>query len=169
MVIVLTGVAGAGKTTVGRALADELGWPFHDADDYHESAHVEQMRGGVALTDEQRAAWLAALSRLIATNVRERRPLVLACSALSRAHRHALLAHVPDIDSVRLVHLRAGRPVLAERIERRRGHFFPPTLLDAQLAAHEPPADDDAAPVLELDASRAVDELVSEIRRAFEV
>jgi gluconokinase len=169
MVIIVTGVSGVGKTTVGLRLAGELGWAFEDADAYHAPTHVEQMREGVPLTDAQRAAWLATLSRLIARHVRDRQPLVLACSALGRAHREALLADVPDPDAVGLVYLRAERPVLTERLERRREHFFPPSLLESQLAAHEPPMPSDAVRVLELDASRPVDALVAEIRGAFDV
>jgi gluconokinase len=168
MVIIVTGVSGVGKTTVGRRLAGELGWAFEDADAFHEPAHVEQMRGGTALTDAQRAAWLASLSRVIGRHVREGRPLVLACSALARSHREALVAEA-DPGEVRMVHLRADRPVLTERLARRQGHFFPPSLLESQLEAHQPPTPADRVPVLELDASQGVDALVSEIRRAFQV
>ena len=170
MVIVVMGVSGVGKTTVGRALAVQLGWPFRDADDVHSPANVERMRRGEPLTDEHRAPWLAALAGIIATYTRDRRPLVLACSALSGAHREALLAGVRagDGDDVRFVHLRAERAVLAERLGRRTGHFFPRDLLDSQLATLEAPVTGTPG-VLELDATRPVSELVEAVRNALGV
>lgn len=168
MVIVVMGVSGVGKTTVGRALAVQLGWPFRDADDVHSAASVARMRRGEPLTDAHRAPWLAALARIIATCTRDGRPLVLACSALSGAHRDTLLAGVRAGDDVRFVHLRAERAVLAERLGRRTGHFFPEDLLDSQLATLESPVSD-APGVLELDATRPVSELVAAVRNAFGV
>lgn len=169
MVIVIMGVSGAGKTTVGRRLADQLGWSFHDADDLHPPASVERMRTGAPLTDEHRAPWLAALATLIGRHVRAGQPMVLACSALSRAHRAALLAQAPEPGAVRIVHLHADDSVLGERLARRHGHFFPADLLASQLATLEPPSADDTLPALELDASLPVDELVTMIRAALHV
>lgn len=169
MVIVIMGVSGAGKTTVGRRLADQLGWPFHDADDLHPPASVDRMRAGAPLTDEHRSPWLAALATLIGRHVRDGRPMVLACSALSRAHRAALLAQASEPGDVRFVHLRADDSVLRERLASRRGHFFPADLLASQLATLEAPLPDDALPMLEIDASLPVDELVTMIRAELDV
>jgi gluconokinase len=177
MVVVVMGVAGVGKTTVGRRLADQLGWPFHDADDLHDTASVERMRRGEPLTDDHRAPWLASLATLIAEHLRQRRPMVLACSALSRAHRAALLSLAPEPGDVGLVHLRADAALLGERLARRTGHFFSPDLLADQLATLEEPEPYDAAAAaagagpaaLVLDGSRPVSELVAAIRDAFGV
>lgn len=169
MVIVVTGVAGAGKTTVGRALAAALGWPFRDADELHSPDNVERMRRGEALTDAERGPWLQALARLVGQQVRADEPLVLACSALRRTHRAALLVDVPDADAVRLVHLTASPPLLAARLTARPDHFFPADLLASQLATLEPPAPDEPLPALTLDAALPVTELVHRIRQAFHV
>ena len=168
MVIVLTGPSGSGKSTVGRRLADALGWPLHDGDDYHPPENVARMRAGVPLTDADRAPWLAALAALIAGAAAADRSLVLACSALKRAYRAALVP-AGDEGEVRFVYLRASPALLAERLAARRGHFFDPRLLDSQLAALEEPRGDEAAPVLVVDASADPDALVAEIRGALRV
>jgi gluconokinase len=167
MVIVLMGVSGAGKTTVGRALAAQLGWSFHDADDLHDPASIARMRGGRALDDEQRGPWLAALAGLIRDHLRHDRSMVLACSALSSEHRARLLEGVPPGADVRLVHLHASRDVLARRLTTRPGHFFPADLLDSQLATLEVPEHGGSVPVLSVDATRPVADLVAAIRAAF--
>ena len=168
MVIVLTGPSGSGKSTVGRRLADALGWPLHDGDDYHPPENVARMRAGVPLTDADRAPWLAALAALIAGAAAADRSLVLACSALKRAYRAALVP-AGDEGEVRFVYLRASPALLAERLAARRGHFFDPRLLDSQLAALEEPRVDEAAPVLVVDASADPDALVAEIRGALRI
>jgi gluconokinase len=168
VVIVLTGPSGSGKSTVGRRLADALGWPLHDGDDYHPPENVARMRAGVPLTDADRAPWLAALAALIAGAAAADRSLVLACSALKRAYRAALVP-AGDEGEVRFVYLRASPALLAERLAARRGHFFDPRLLDSQLAALEEPRGDEAAPVLVVDASADPDALVAEIRGALRV
>ena len=167
MVIVVMGVSGVGKTTVGRALARDLGWPFHDADDLHSPANIELMRSGSPLTDEQRQPWLSALARLIGDHAREGRSMVLACSALRRSHRMALQAKTPDPREVRLVHLAADPARLADRLGLRAGHFFPAELLTTQFDALEPPEADER--VLVLDAMEPVDRLVQSIRTELDV
>ena len=168
MVIVVMGVAGVGKTTVGRRLAHELGWPFLDADDFHAPESIEHMRRGSALTDSQRAPWLAALAALLADHVERGASLVLATSALRRAHRAALLGNTAAGD-VRVVYLRADPALVAQRISARTGHFFPASLLADQLAVLEPPRADEGVHVLEVDAARPPAELVSAIRAALDV
>lgn len=163
MVIVVMGVSGAGKTTVGKQLAAQLGWPFYDADDLHSPANIARMRSGEPLTDEHRTPWLQSLARLIGEHAAKNRSMVLACSALRRSHRTALLAQVPPGGDVRLVHLHTDTHSLAQRLAQRAGHFFPADLLATQLAELEPPSRDEAAPVLVLDAMQPVDQLVATI------
>ena len=151
--IVVMGAAGAGKTTIGTALAQRLGVPFVDADDLHPPANVAKMQRGQALDDADRAPWLAALHRVL---VRHRASgVVLACSALKAAYRSVLFA---GLEGVRLVYLRAERDELARRLSARRAHFFSPALLDSQLATLEEPAD-----ALIVDASLPVEEIVAGI------
>jgi gluconokinase len=138
MVIVVTGAAGAGQTTIGRALAAELGSRFVDADDLHPPGNVEKMRLGQPLTDADRAAWLTALHDIIARAVDRREPLVLACSALERRYRHALRG---TLRSVRFVYLKAEEATRRARLTTRAGHFAGPGLLASQLADLEEPAD----------------------------
>jgi gluconokinase len=163
LVVIVTGPAGAGKTTVGAALAAALGCPFHDADDFHDDAARARMRAGVALTDADRAPWLARLAALVARTLAAGGSAVLACSALRRAYRAALLADAGRPGRVRLVFLDAPRGALARRLEARPGHFFPPALLDSQLAALEPPGDGEPAPTLTVDATRPVAEIVAAV------
>ena len=153
--IVVMGAAGAGKSTVGRALAQRLGAEFVDADDRHPPANRAKMARGEPLDDSDRAPWLAALHDLLAQSVASGRRVVLACSALKVAYRAVLLA---DIPSARVVYLRADRSVLVERLASRRAHFFPPALLESQLATLEEPAD-----ALVIDATLPVDEIVARI------
>jgi len=138
MVIIVMGVSGVGKTTLGRALAGELGWRFVDADDVHPAANVEKMAAGVALTDEDRAPWLERLRGLIAQALEQEESLVLACSALRRSYRQRLAVEPAQI---RWVYLTAPAAVLAQRLSERTGHFMPPGLLESQLATLEPPDD----------------------------
>jgi gluconokinase len=167
MVIVVMGPAGAGKTTVGRALATTLGWTFADADDFHPPANVARMRAGQPLGDAERAPWLAALAAQVARWVQDGHDAVLACSALRRAYRRTLVP-AGGAAAVRLVHLDVPRAELARRLAARPGHFFAPSLLDSQLDALEPPASTGAepAPVLAVDGTRSPGEIVAAIRRA---
>ena len=163
------GPAGAGKTTVGRALAAALGWRFHDADDYHPPANVARMHAGLPLTDDERAPWLAALAAVVARHVASGSGAVLACSALRRAYREALLPPEAPPGAVRLVFLRATPTLLAARLAHRPRHFFPESLLASQLTTLEEPAASERVPALTVDASEPVDALVTRIRRALGV
>ncbi len=161
MVIVVTGAAGAGKTTIGRALAAELGWRFVDADEFHPPANVEKMRRGRPLTDADREEWLAALHDIIARAVDRREAIVLACSALKRRYRHTLRG---ALRSVRFVYLKAEEATLRARLTTRAGHFAGPALLASQLADLEEPGD-----ALAVEAVWPPEQILGAIRREFGV
>lgn len=163
-VIVIMGVSAAGKTTVGRALAHDVGWPFYDADDYHSAHNVEKMRAGQPLDDDDRRPWLASLRRLIDDVLARGDHGVLACSALKQAYRDALTPGGIQAAHVRFVYLDVPEPVLEQRISQRRGSFAPPELLPSQLATLEEPHD-----ALRVDGARPVPEIVRAIRDGLSV
>jgi gluconokinase len=156
MIVVLMGVTGTGKTTVGRVLAADLGWTFRDADDFHPAANVEKMRRGVPLDDEERAPWLAALASLIDDTVARGENLVLACSALKHSYQD-YLRH--DLADVRYVELWGSPELIARRLAGRKGHFMNPSLLPSQFAILEPPAD-----AIRVEVSGTPRAIASEIR-----
>ncbi|MBM4270210.1 MAG: gluconokinase [Deltaproteobacteria bacterium] len=154
------GVSGAGKTTIGRLLAEQLGATFVEGDDFHPPANVAKMRSGTPLGDHDREPWLEALAQRIAGAEAAHEDLVLACSALRRAYRERLSRAAAE---ARFVHLDVPQEVLRERLRRRRGHFMPESLLQSQLATLEPPAPDEDA--LVVDASGTPEKTVAAIRR----
>jgi len=135
VIIIVCGVAGVGKTTIGRLLAQELGWQFYDADDFHLAANVKKMKAGIPLTDEDRWPWLDRLRQLIKDCLAAHENAVVACSALKRAYRDRLRV----TEEVKFVFLRASRAQVVEHLQQRRGHFMPATLLDSQFADLEKP------------------------------
>jgi gluconokinase len=157
MVIILMGAAGAGKTTVGRRLSEELRWDFLDGDALHSPESIDKMGRGIPLTDEDRRPWLQALRKSIIEWIEQGTDAVLACSLLTTAHRAAVLTGYEA--HVKIVYLEATRPLLRERLSARTGHFAGVGLLDSQLAILEKPAT-----ALVLDASRTPRELVQTIR-----
>ncbi|MBW8867188.1 MAG: gluconokinase [Acidobacteria bacterium] len=161
MVVIVMGAAGAGKTTVGQALARALCWRFVEGDEYHSVEAVAKMRGGQPLTDADRRPWLAALHAVIEAAVARREPLVVTCSALHERYREVLRG---TLRGVRFVYLKADAATLRERLTRRTGHFAGPALVASQLAALEEPRD-----AVTIDATRPVDEIVDTVRYEFGV
>lgn len=137
MIVIVMGVSGCGKTTVGSRLAERLGWPFYDGDDFHPPANKAKMGRGVPLDDVDRAGWLAALADLIRAHLAEGRSLVLACSALKQRYRDQLRV-APEIV---FVHLRGTYDLILARMQARTGHYMKPEMLASQFATLEPPTD----------------------------
>jgi gluconokinase len=161
MVIILMGVSGSGKTTIGRLLAQGLGWPFYDGDDFHPPANVDKMRKGIPLTDDDRDAWLVTLRHHIDTLVHDHRSAVLACSALKQAYRDRLSGGQPE---VHFVYLKGDYELIRQRLLARRGHFMPASLLKSQFQTLEEPAD---APAI--DIAQTPEAAVEQIRRVLGV
>ena len=158
VVVLLMGVAGSGKTTVGSQLARELTWSFRDADEFHPPENIAKMSRGVPLTDADRAPWLAAIRTHLAHSLARGECGVVTCSALREAYRSAA---IPASGRILLVHLAGEFDLIKGRMDTRQGHFMKTEMLQSQFAALEPPAQ-----ALTLDISRSPAELVAEIRRA---
>ena len=165
MVILVMGVAGSGKTTIGKMLAARLGWSFYDADDFHPRANIEKMRQGLPLTEEDRFPWLAALHNLINTLLLHDESGIVACSALTSFDRQQLLYEDSDSNSARsardvyIVYLHGSYDLIRQRLQARHGHFFKPDLLASQFKTLEEPGDD----VLRIDVDQAPEAIVEEI------
>jgi gluconokinase len=160
--IVVMGVSGSGKTTVGEALAAALGWRFVEGDAFHPAANVAKMASGHPLDDDDRRPWLEALAAEIGKDDAAGRSSVVGCSALRRAYRDILRAGAPD---VRFLHVHGDEALLAARVSHRPGHFFPAALLESQLATLEPLGPDERGFVV--DVAAPVDQVVAEARAAF--
>lgn len=158
MIVIVAGVSGSGKTTIGSLLAARLGWKFEDADDLHPAANIAKMRAGMPLTDEDRRPWLDACGAWMDQRAAAGESAVIAVSALKRHYRDQLSAKRPD---VRLVFLQVDRATLAARLASRHGHFFRPVLLDSQLAIAETPASAEGDIVV--DATAPPEQIVQEI------
>jgi len=144
-VLVVMGVSGAGKSTVGMRLARQLGWEFVEADDFHSAHNIALMKAGHPLSDADRAPWLESIAAHLDELRRAGKCAVLACSALKKSYRDVLRSGHGD---VRFVYLKVERDVLARRLEERHGHFMPSALLDSQLATLEEPTPAEGAIVL---------------------
>lgn len=154
MVIILMGVTGSGKTTVGRLLAEKLGWRYYDADDFHSPANIEKMTGGNPLNDVDRLPWLETLRDLIRKSLERNENSVVACSALKRSYRDYLL-----IDKrVKLFYLKGDRDLIQTRLNGRQGHYMDPALLDSQFDVLEEPR-----PEAEVDITSNPEEIVRTI------
>jgi gluconokinase len=157
MIVLVMGVAGVGKTTIGEALARALGARFIDADDYHPPENVAKMKAGVPLVDEDRWPWLKCLNE----ELKKEQRAVLACSALKESYRGRLAEGVREF---KVVYLHGSAELIRERMKARKHRYMPAALLDSQLATLEPPTD-----ALEVDAALPVANVVSRIRAALEL
>jgi gluconokinase len=158
VIVIVFGVSGAGKTTIGKLLAEQLGWRFYEADDFHPRVNIEKMRSGRPLTDEDRWPWLERLREQVTRSVAAKENAVLACSALKRAYRKRLRVS----DDVRFVFLRGNYAVIENQLRLRRDHFMNPALLKSQFGDLEEPGPDEDTLTIEL--GRTPEELVGEIK-----
>lgn len=158
LVALVMGVAGVGKTSVGRRAAVRLGWDFVDGDDFHSPSSVEKMKRGIPLTDSDRRRWLNLIRAIIDERLAEERPTVITCSALKASYRHELL---DGRERVRLIYLKAPPDVVRGRIENRKGHFFGPVLVDSQFDVLEEPEGG-----ITVDATRPFDAVVDAVTDA---
>lgn len=157
VVVIVAGVSGSGKTTIGRAVAERLGWAFFDADDYHPPENVAKMERGEGLTDADRAPWLDAVRRLIERRLQTGMSAVIACSALKKSYRTRL--HDGD-PRVAIAWLDLDRAVIAQRLAQRTGHFAGPDLLQSQFDTLEPPTSLEA---VRIEAEGAIDVVADRI------
>ena len=140
MIVIMMGVTGTGKTTIGTLLAKRGGWHYAEGDDYHSEANKAKMHAGIPLTDEDRAPWLATLHGVLLGWYGNGESGVLTCSALKQSYRDTLATEV-DHTAYRFVWLKVSRELIAERLSHRAGHYMNPALLESQLATLEPPTD----------------------------
>jgi gluconokinase len=156
MIVVVMGVVGAGKTTIGRLLAEQLHWEFADADDFHSQANIEKIRQGIPLNDEDRKPWLQKLRQQIEKRISNKQSAVLACSALKRSYRDELQVG-PE---VRFVHLYGSAAVIAQRLRARHGHFADKQILASQFADLEEPVEG-----ISVEIDQSPEQIIAEIRR----
>jgi len=156
-VIIIIGVSGSGKTTIGRLLSGELGWKYYEGDNFHPPANIEKLKNGVPLDDADRKPWLESLRDLIRNCLEQGDSAVVACSALKQRYRDFLLVD----ERVILIYLKGDYELIRERLSKRRGHFLNPNLLDSQFAALEEPKT-----AMQVDVSVSPAEIVKSIRSA---
>ena len=160
MIIVLMGVTGSGKSTVGYLLAQQLGWRFFEGDDFHSPDNIQKLRRGEPLSDEDRKPWLEAILEAIRAAIEEDESAVIACSALKKSYRKVL-----QIDGqVSFVYLKASIALIQERLKNRVGHFMNPSLIQSQFATLEEPGEG-----LQIDAGLSPAEIVQVIRNKFSI
>jgi gluconokinase len=153
--VIVMGVSGSGKTSVGKSLAERLRWDFYDADDFHSPENVVKMARGIPLDDSDRTPWLAALHDLISSSLKAVRPGVLACSALKERYRQQLLN---GNDDTQIVFLKGSYDLIWSRLSRRKGHYMKPHMLQSQFETLEEPTNR-----LAIDVSMSVCDIVQEI------
>jgi len=158
MIIILMGVSGSGKTTIGRLLAQDLGWQFYDGDDFHPQANVDKMRRAIPLTDDDRDSWLTALRHQIDTLIDDHQSAVLACSALKQAYRDRLGGDRPE---VHFIYLQGDYALIRQRLQKRQGHFMKADLLASQFDTLEEP---EGVPAV--DIAQAPEAIVGSIKQA---
>ena len=153
--LIVVGVSGSGKTTIGEMLAEHYSWPFFDADDFHPQENIEKMARGTALGDEDRQPWLKRLNQLIGEHVRRGDCLVLACSALKKSYRDLLSE---GNEGVRFIYLKGSYDLILKRMQAREGHYMKADMLKSQFAALEEPRD-----ALAVDISTQPEAIVAQI------
>ncbi len=157
MIVIILGVSGSGKTTIGQLLARELGWRFYEGDDFHSKFNIEKMIHGIALTDEDREPWLNTLEHLIQGLVDSGQSGVITCSALKQSYRDRLLGKRKDVI---VVYMKGSYDLIRQRLIERKGHFFNPYLLKSQFETLEEPGD-----ALTIDIAKDPQAIVNEIRQ----
>ncbi len=155
-ILIVMGVSGSGKTTIGTGLALALGWSYIEGDQFHPKANVEKMARGISLNDEDRSAWLDELRSEIEKCLEEQRPAVLACSALKNSYRERLRVD----ERVQFVFLNIPYETARERMSKREGHFMPVSLLDSQFETLQQP---DGSDSINVDAQQSPDQIVKEV------
>lgn len=148
--LVIMGVTGSGKTTIGSLLANRTGWEYEDADWFHPPENIAKMKQGQPLTDDDRWPWLHAIARWIKSNHTDNRHGIVACSGLKRAYREILVGDLGD--AVRFIYLEGSRALIGERLSMRHNHFMPPSLLDSQFETLEVPEVDENVITISVDA-----------------
>jgi gluconokinase len=163
--LILMGVSGSGKTTIGERLAARMSWRYEDADTFHPASNVAKMSAGQPLTDEDRWPWLKAIAAEIDRACTAGERLVIGCSALRRVYRDVL---VHGRDDVRFVYLEGTQALIADRLGQRKGHFMPPGLLASQFQTLEPPTADERAMTVSIDAQAEVivDRIISQLSQS---
>ena len=164
MIILVMGVSGSGKSTIGRRLADELGYEFIEGDNFHPPKNIKKMQAGVPLDDDDRWPWLSAVRLQMERAEFEESNLVATCSALKRAYRRIL---IPRNSPIQLVHLTGDRRLISDRLESRKRHFMPPELLASQFASLEPPRANERC--INVDVRQTPQASVTAIRQALKV
>ena len=161
-VLVVMGVSGSGKSTIGEQLAERLGWSYEDGDKFHPASNVAKMSAGHPLTDEDRWPWLQAIADEIDRVCKAGEHAVIACSALKRSYRDVLVHGRRD---VRIVYLNGTQELIADRLAQRKGHFMPPGLLESQFKTLEPPGADENPVIVSIDAPVAeiVDDTINQM------
>jgi gluconokinase len=164
MVILVMGIEGTGKTTVGKLLAGRLHWEFADADDFHSAANKQKMKQGIALTDADRGPWLAAIRAQIWRWIADKKNGVITCSALKQSYRDGLLSPAVGVngnaDQIKTVYLHGTYALIAQRLHQRQGHFAGEALLASQFATLEEPSD-----AISIDVSQTPEQIVDEVLR----
>ena len=158
MIIIIMGVAGSGKTTIGSLLAHVLGWEFYDADDFHSESNRVKMSQGMALTDEDRASWLISLKELVSQNIQQNTSAILACSALKNSYRSMLEVN----ERVKFVYLHGTYEQIKTRLNNRTGHYMSADMLESQFQTLEEPQN-----TLTIDIMHTPQEITSIIRKGF--
>ena len=155
-VVILMGVSGCGKTSVGQGLSEALGWPFFDGDEFHPQGNIDKMALGIPLNDEDRRPWLDMLHNLIVEHISENRSLIVACSALKARYRQILKG---DLSNVLFVHLKGSFDLIHGRMKARSGHYMQADMLRSQFTDLETPKN-----ALSISVEKPVEQIVAEIR-----